>query len=285
MIDLSSVTELAPLADVVRDVVRAAARAEAEVFVAGAFGRDLWLRFAYGIETGRATADLDFAVLCESWETFARLAEALLESGFRSPEPKRLHRFVHANGTPIDIVPFGGVERPDRTIAWPPDESHEMSLVGFQETHHSAVRFLLPGGDSVLVASLAALTVLKLIAWRERGVLEPGKDAKDLHVILRNYVDAGTQDRLFSEIPGLTDRQEIDLELAGAELLGRDVTRVVPAELRTTLIRILEQESDSGGDLRLAGEMARYDVERARALLGACLAGLRAVDDSGETRE
>lgn len=277
-IDLSSVTALAPLADVVGDVVRAAACAEAKIFVAGAFGRDLWLRFTYGIETGRATADLDFAAHCESWETFNRIARALLEAGFRSPEPRRPHRFVHANGTPIDIVPFGGVERPDRKIAWPPDESHEMSLVGFRETLHSTVPFLLPGGVSVPVASLASLAALKLIAWRERGVLEPGKDARDLNIILRNYAEAGNQDRLFDEIPRLAERQGFDLELAGAELLGRDLTRVFPADLRATLSHILEQEANPQGDLRLAGDMSRGDAERARERLEACLAGLRAAD-------
>lgn len=280
MIDLSSVTALAPLADVVRDVVRAAAHAEAEIFVAGAFGRDLWLRFVYGIETGRLTADLDFAAHCKSWETFDRIAEALLESGFRTPEPRRPHRFVHANGTPIDIVPFGGVERPDRRIAWPPDESHEMSLIGFRETLHSTVTFLLPGSVSVPVASLASLAALKLIAWRERGVLEPGKDARDLYIILSNYADAGNQDRLFDEIPGLAERQDFDLELAGAELLGRDLTRVVPSDFRSTLSHLLEQEANPQGDLRLAGDMSRGDADRTQELLEACLAGLRATDGS-----
>lgn len=273
-IDLSSVTALAPLADVVRDVVRAAQRAEAKIFVAGAFGRDLWLQFAYGIGTGRATADLDFAALCESWEKFDRIAEALRASDFRSPEPKTPHRFIHTGGTPIDIVPFGGVERSDRTIAWPPDESHQMSLIGFQETLDSAVTFLLPGGVTVPVATLASLAALKLMAWQERHILWPGKDARDLLTILRNYADAGNQGRMFDEIPGLEEREDFDHELAGAELLGRDLARGVPSELRAMLTRILEQESSSRGEFRLAGEMHGGDPERARELLAACLSGL-----------
>ena len=276
--DLSSVTALEPLADVVRDVVRAAACAEAEIFVAGAFGRDLWLRFTYGLETGRSTADLDFAAHCASWEAFDRLAVALREAGFRSPDARRLHRFVHPNETPIDIVPFGGLERPDRRIAWPPDGSHEMSLVGFRETLRATVPFFLPGGISVPVATLAALAALKMIAWRERGVLEPGKDARDLHVILRNYAEAGNQERLFAEIPGLVERPDFDLEIAGAELLGRDLTRAFPIELRSTLTHILAQEANVQGDLRLAGDMSRGGAERARKLLEACLAGLQAAD-------
>ena len=115
-IDLSSSTELEPLAEVVRDVLSAAALVEAEVFVAGAVARDLWLQFAFGISTGRRTEDLDFAMQCPSWEVFHSLSVKLVASGFQIPEPLRPHRFLHANGTSIDLVPFGGLERADRTI-------------------------------------------------------------------------------------------------------------------------------------------------------------------------
>lgn len=280
MIDLSSVTALAPLADVARDVLRSSTLVGAEIFVAGAVARDLWLQFKFEIPTGRRTEDLDFAVQCDGWEAFHTLSLTLVRSGFLRPEPARPHRFVHANGTPIDLVPFGGLERPDRTIAWPPDGGHVMSLVGFREARDSAVPFLLPGGVLVPVASLASLAVLKLVAWQERRFLAPGKDAHDLHVLLKNYSEAGNKERMFDEIPGLESRRDFDFELAGAELLGRHIARSVAAELREKLIRLLEEEADPAGDLRLAGEMVRPDPERARRLLEACLAGLR---ESGES--
>lgn len=275
-IDLSSSTELEPLAEVVRDVLSAAALVEAEVFVAGAVARDLWLQFAFGISTGRRTEDLDFAMQCPSWEVFHSLSVKLVASGFQIPEPLRPHRFLHANGTSIDLVPFGGLERADRTIAWPPDGSRVMSLVGFREARDSAVLFHLPGGISVPVASLRSLAVLKLVAWQERRYLAPGKDAHDLHLLLRNYSDAGNRERIFDEIPGLENRRDFDFELAGAELLGRHIARAVPTELLVQLICLLEEESDSGGDLRLASDMACGSAEDARRLLAACLAGLRA---------
>ncbi len=278
--DLSSVTALAPLSDVVRDVVQAGDRAEAEIFIAGAFGRDLWLRFAYEVAIVRATEDIDFAVECESWETFERVATALVASGFLAPEPRRPHRFFHTGGTPIDLVPFGGIERPGNTIAWPSDESHVMNLLGFAEASRSTVTFRLPGGVEVPVASLASLAMLKLIAWRDRRFLEPGKDARDLYLILKNYFDAGNQDRLFVEIPDLERRANFDLELAGAELLGRDLSQLISDDLRAELVRSLEEESSSQGDLQLATDMHRNDAESARNLLAACLAGLRATGSS-----
>lgn len=276
-IDLSNATALAPLSDVVRDVVQAGERAEAEIFLAGAFARDLWLQFAHYMGPVRATADIDFAVQCEDWEAFHRMSAALVASGFRTPSEKRPHHFVHASGTPIDLVPFGGLERPGNTIAWPPDESHVMNLLGFAEAFRSTVTFRLPGDVGVQVASLAALAMLKLIAWGDRRLLEPGKDATDLHVILRTYFEAGNQERAFVDIPGLADRDDFDIERAGAELLGRDLGQLISENLRVELIRTLEVESSPQGDLRLATDMHRNDAESARELLAACLAGLSAL--------
>lgn len=51
--DLSNVTEITKLADVARDLLSAARGAEAEIFVAGAVARDLWLWYGHGIQSER----------------------------------------------------------------------------------------------------------------------------------------------------------------------------------------------------------------------------------------
>ncbi len=51
--DLSAHTSLAPLAEAVAAVLRPASAAGIEIYIAGALARDLWLEFAYGIDTGR----------------------------------------------------------------------------------------------------------------------------------------------------------------------------------------------------------------------------------------
>lgn len=279
-IDLSNVTALAPLADVARDVVRAAERADAEIFVVGAIARDLWLKFVHGFDTLRATEDFDFAVQCGDWNDFSVASSALLDSGFVRPDAKIQHRFRHPSGALIDIVPFGGLERADRKIAWPPNEDEEMNLVGFREALDSTVQFVLPGGSAVPVVSLAALAGLKVIAWDDRWVRSPGKDARDLLVILCNYADAGNYERMFEVIPGLAERADFDLECAGAELLGHDLARISRGRFREMLLQILEREASATGDLRLAAEMDRRDVERARELLAALRTGLPATRDA-----
>ena len=271
--ELSSVTELTPLAEVVRDVLRVAKRAGAQIFVAGAVARDLWLWHSHGITTGRATADLDFAVQCEDWRQFDLISEALVESDLEV-DPRKRHRFLHRNGTYVDLVPFGGIEKADRTIAWPPDGSQVMSLLGFREVLGTTVVFHLPGNVSVPVVSLPGLVALKLIAWLDRRIREPGKDAADLDLILRSYGNAGNTERMFDEVPGLDERTDFDFELAGAELLGQDLAKTTGVELVEALRELLEIESNAEGELRLAREMRRGDEESARRRLSALLRGL-----------
>ena len=75
------------------------------------------------------------------------------------------------------------------------------------------------------VASVPGLTLLKLAAWVDRG-LENNKDATDLHRLLTTYADAGNADRLYDHEMDLLETVGFDMELAGAELLGRDVASI-----------------------------------------------------------
>jgi predicted nucleotidyltransferase len=56
----------------------AAATLDLTPVLIGAFARDIWLEHIHGIETGRATRDVDLTVLVESWEAFAELKKALI---------------------------------------------------------------------------------------------------------------------------------------------------------------------------------------------------------------
>ena len=49
------------------------------------------------------------------------------------------------------------------------------------------------------VVNLSGLALLKLAAWVDRWRTQPGKDAYDLALILRYYMEAGNSERLYSE--------------------------------------------------------------------------------------
>jgi predicted nucleotidyltransferase len=93
-----------------------------------------------------------------------------------------------------------------------------MNVAGFEE-NFGLVRF------SVHVASISGLTLLKLVAWLDRG-RETNKDAADLYRLHTANADAGNTDRLYDHEMDLLEAVSFDIELAGAELLRHDVARL-----------------------------------------------------------
>lgn len=265
-LDLSQRSELRLLAAVVRAVRRAADAAP--FFLAGAYARDVLLFYGHGIDTGRQTADVDLAVALESWQRYEALRTALIGSGEFEAIAPSLHKLRYRQSLEVDFVPFGGVERPDRTIVWPPDGSFVMRTFGFREVQAATLAVALPDATEVEVASLPALMLLKLVAWSERRFAEPGKDAHDMTLILRHYLDAGNAERLHTEAETLLNREEFDYEEAGAWLLGKDLAGCLDAEGRQRVALMLAEEADEGGELRLAGDL-RMETERALRLLAA----------------
>ena len=102
------------------------------------------------------------------------------------PEKQRLRS---PEGTPLDLVPFAGVEEEGGKARFPPEGSPELTVLGFEAAWEAAlpVRFGEgPGGEETIgegsgdrgtvfrVASLEGLALLKLVSWNERPENEPG---------------------------------------------------------------------------------------------------------------
>lgn len=270
LLDFSLKAELQPVGEVVAPIGAVAHGLGIHCFITGALARDLWIAHHLGIETGRQTEDADFAMAAPNWENFHALRKALVDSGeYREVPRAPVHRLRHRNGIPIDLVPFGGVERPEtRSIAWPPGNDFVMSVFGFREVAAHTVEVRFPGDAVGRVVTLPALALLKIDAWADRHLRVPQKDAHDLRLIIRNYADANSTDRLYDENPYLMG-SPADYELAGAWLLGKDIAQLLDSNGRERLARIIADEADEGGQLRLAVDMMRDNQERALALLAA----------------
>ena len=65
------------------------------------------------------------------------------------------------------------------------------------------------------------------------------KDAPDLYRLIVDYADAGNLDRIYDEELPLLEAAGYDLELAGAQLLGRDVARICQPETRHQISAVL----------------------------------------------
>ncbi|MDP2886359.1 MAG: nucleotidyl transferase AbiEii/AbiGii toxin family protein [Ignavibacteria bacterium] len=250
-------------------------------FLIGATARDLIFAAVFGIPTLRRTLDIDFAVRVKEWKQYERLTASLLQSGNLQRDRKIAHRFTHTNGTIIDVIPFGDLESSRGVISWPPSGESSMSTIGFEEAFKSSevVRIVHDSPCDVKVCTPAGLAIMKLIAWDQMKP-ERSDDAKDLHYILTNYVDAGNGDRLFGSDKDIAESDDFDFSMASPRLLGRDMASIATGNTLEEICRILERETKDDSQLRLAQQMARVplsresDLERNIGLLRQLMQGL-----------
>ena len=278
-LDLADKNDLTFLAELIRDL-RTVAPAW-EPLLVGAMARDLLLYYAYEIPVARGTEDVDLGFAVSDWDDFTALRAALIASTYFEPDKRVAHKIFHRGHREIDLIPFGGVEQPDGSIAWPPRGEEVMTVVGYREALASAMDVKLPENQRVLVVSLPMLAVLKLVAWSERHTAAPRKDAADLLLILKNYLDAGNQQCLYEEAFHLLEDSNFDYERAGAWLVGQDAANAIKTEgamqtgTHKKISTTLGKEIDPDGPLALIGEMGGPDAENIRLLLVAFLSGFR----------
>lgn len=165
---MSNGSRMKPL-DPIRAEILALAQSQAQplgltLVLIGALARDVWLEHIHGIETGRATRDVDLTVVVDSWNVFSQLKKALVDTGRFAPVASTNHRLRFDAMLPIDIVPCGGVESEARMIAWPPDHEVIMNAVGLREACEIAVPLELAAGLVVRRVPVSGLAALKLLA-------------------------------------------------------------------------------------------------------------------------
>lgn len=281
-LNFTSKAELTPLAAVVRALHPVTSALNTPFFLMGAAARDLMLWHAYGFESIRKTKDVDFAVMVKDWETFGALRRGLIATGefVERPGPATHRLRYKPMNMPLDIVPFGGIERADRTIAWPPTQDEVFDCFGAKEALAASVDVLLPGEVSVRVAPIPALTVLKIMAWRDRKISAPGRDAGDIAQYMRHYLDCGNLDRAATEHADLFQQEDFDHEALSARLLGRDIAQLLDKDAIKKILEILLPETDPGG-YELLARQSGLKLEHGRQLVAALCKGL--VDEKTKT--
>jgi predicted nucleotidyltransferase len=227
--------------EAVRKIDAVARQHETSYFLAGATAREVILRHVFGRPSGRRTLDIDFGIAVRDWEHFQTLKSALVEqAGFTVHQAHQRLIYPTTPAVIVDLIPFGGVEREDRTIAWPPEEDFVMQVAGFSDGMESSVPVRLAEDLVVRVVSIPTLLVLKLFAWLDRK--QEKRDAPDIYTLLKDYGDAGNEDRLFGEALNILEAEAYDVEIAGARLLGRDAAAVISADTRGRVRDILASD-------------------------------------------
>jgi predicted nucleotidyltransferase len=160
----------------------------------------------------------------------------------------------------VDVIPYGGVEEPDRSVHLPND--HRLNVLGVREAFDAADTVLLPGGLEVRVPTIPGLALLKIIAWYDRRFLSK-RDATDLDGIINWYSDGPFLDDLLEEAD-ILDVYDFDIVLAAAHRLGRHIGLIAGHEGRAAVLAGLDDE-----DLRarLTSDMGRATTGHSMRLL------------------
>lgn len=242
------------------EVEKIAKKIDFSFFIVGATARDIILEHQFDIKPSRATIDIDIGVFVSGWEQFELLKDELLNLSKFSPS-KQKQRLNYEDNFPLDIIPFGAIATEDGSITWPPEHEIRMSIVGFQECYQHAILVKLSSNPELVVkvVSLAGLALLKLISWNDNPVRR-SKDATDLFLIMKNYLDAGNLDRLLENAIDMFEGR--DYELASARFLGRDIGDISLPDTKAILIRILERESESKQGHKIAIDVTQSDLYR-----------------------
>ncbi|UEP46683.1 nucleotidyl transferase AbiEii/AbiGii toxin family protein [Burkholderia ambifaria] len=215
--------------------------------VAGATARDILMWHVHGIRPVRATRDVDVAVCAVSWPYHERLVDALVATGKFARAPKHHQKLLFDSGTrgfrtELDLVPFGPLEAPPGEIAWPPRGDFVLNVLGFQEAVDTALAVSIGADIAVPVASLPALALLKLLAWKDRRARQ-NSDAYDLLFLLTHFHDAGNRERIWDVAPDLLERHGFQPELASAGLLARDAKRIASPQTHDAIRALLSDEA------------------------------------------
>jgi predicted nucleotidyltransferase len=143
-----------------------------------------------------------------------------------------------------------------------------MTVLGFREALSNAVIGLLPAGVTVRLPSLAAQSILKVLAWNDRHN-DDSRDAVDLATLLEAQGAVDQLDHLYDDHAERLRRYDFDPVLAGAEVVGADAATLLDASGRAAMRDLLVDQPRLD---RLAAEM-RGMISRRRAMLDAYVSG------------
>lgn len=193
-----------------------------DFYLIGAFARDMWMNHLEDLPERRTTYDVDFSIYVKSLEEFINLKKYLVESeGYiLDEEPYRLYS---ADGTMIDLIPFGGLEK-KRLVYLEGNPPMALSVFGNMEVYEHAQAVQVNGHD-FKVCTLPGLCILKLISGHEKAD-RIEKDMGDFYYILENYFDIAGEAFYDGEYDDLIDEEFVPL-LSAAKMLGRQMKGIV----------------------------------------------------------
>jgi predicted nucleotidyltransferase len=242
---------------VLRDLARHAAGAGVEFFVIGAGARLLVHDWPRQLAGARSTTDWDVAVRVESWRAFDRLKQALTAVGMPFSATSGEHRVRHVQGRHLDIVPFGGVESPDRSVTYP-RAGTTLSTLGLAECVACCSGVDVGEGTVVQVVGAPGFLVLKASTYLGRRA-DTRRDVEDFNFVVETYTAGVNMEQEFERAGDALRDGSVLYEDVGAYLAGRDVSDLtLPEQVMRPLHRLVEELVDPSS--RAVSDLVRHPI-------------------------
>ncbi|MHC2849585.1 putative nucleotidyltransferase [Corynebacterium mucifaciens] len=219
------------------------------VMLVGARCRDIHQMKYRESSPSRTTKDVDLALAVGGWEPLTNLRQHF-------PATSAAWQKLEVEGLPVDVVPFGELEKPPGEIA--SADGHVLNVAGFQEAFDAREFLRLSNGLRIAIPSVAGLAALKLHAWLDRHPRGEFKDATDIALILAWYEEA---DSLWDRFDEIADQSCIgETDRMAAAILGRQVRLVLGQAAAKELSERFDEETAE--DLDLFAEKLVADGEQ-----------------------
>lgn len=263
--------KLSVLSDVVSAALTAAPGLRAdEVMIVGAHCRDILHEALGHTLPTRATRDLDLALALSSWDNYVALSQAFPSTGSNGIA----YRIADL---PVDLLAFGDVENPEGTVT-PPARGEGLSVWAFAEVFQTSIGLDLGHGTTIRIPTIPGYAATKLAAWLDRSAYGQLKDARDIALTLYWYAESSNvQDLLYESEDGndVLMQADMDVPLAAAALLGRDVATVIgPVRTSELLERWTATDEQLIANLTIS-DVPTWSAERRRGLVLSLTRGLR----------
>jgi predicted nucleotidyltransferase len=237
---------------IIQDISQIAKTLEIDFFIIGAAARDIGMN---GDTRFRITNDIDFAVSITDKNKFYELKKILCtEFGYQEDGEYKLLHPIYGE---LDLVPFGEIRINYNQVA-----AIALNEEGLQEVAEAGLRTIeITAEHSIKVASLAAVTLLKLISWDDQKD-NRGKDAEDINAIIEAYFELHSEE-IFDNHNDLFPEEDKEYELStiGAQVLGRHIANILKGKTRLTqqIQRILTEQTAT--ENRLAKRMMKIEED------------------------
>ncbi len=256
---------------IIQDVSQIARTLEIDFFVIGAAARDIGMN---GNTRFRVTNDIDFALSITDKNKFYELKKILCtQFGYKEDGEYKLLHPIHGE---LDLVPFGEIRINYNQVA-----AITLNEEGLQEVAEAGLKPIeITPSHSIKVASLAAVTLLKLIAWDDQKD-NRGKDVEDINAIIDAYFDLNI-DEIYDNHNDLFSEEDDSSELntIGAQVLGRHIGNILKGKTRLIqqIQRILTEQTTT--ENRLAKRMIKIDSDNIVAKQGLLILLKKGIEDA-----